>query len=450
MSKISSAGSPGILLFGPGAKRTQAILSNLQPLTYEQQDMVAQAKKYAMEQSLRSIQSKQAVATTQQQQKTLQRHQALVLMCRVYVGSISFELKEETIKAAFAPYGAIKSINMSWDTVTMKHKGFAFVEYEIPEAAQLALEHMNGIQLGGRQIKVGRPSNMPQAAPIIKQIQEECKEKNRIYVSNVHPDLSESELPSLFEPFGKVLSCKLALTPNVDKPEHRGYGFLEFETESAATEALTIDNFDLGGQALHVCPATTPADNLTIYGTLESELSQALASSNNNTEEDIQLQLELANKEQGGCDDKESELQQECDDEKMEIQTPPANPSQHNGYSSTTEDHEDVSNIIVLRNMVSADDDLDDSLQLDVYEECKKYGNVLQIVIYVDKKSKHELDTKRPDDNVDEVKIFVKYKNSYGSSRAREALNGRFFAGRKVSAEHFDKVRFRLAEYSHW
>lgn len=70
------------------------------------------------------------------------------------MGSISFELKEDSIKQAFSPFGCIKSINMSWDPITQKHKGFAFVEYEIPEAAQLALEQMNGVMLGGRNIKV--------------------------------------------------------------------------------------------------------------------------------------------------------------------------------------------------------------------------------------------------------------------------------------------------------
>lgn len=33
-------------------------------------------------------------------------------------------------------------------------QGFAFVEYEVPEAAQLALEQMNSVVLGGRNIKV--------------------------------------------------------------------------------------------------------------------------------------------------------------------------------------------------------------------------------------------------------------------------------------------------------
>lgn len=70
------------------------------------------------------------------------------------MGSISFELKEDTIRQAFLPFGPIKSINMSWDPVTQKHKGFAFVEYDIPEAAQLSLEQMNGVMIGGRNIKV--------------------------------------------------------------------------------------------------------------------------------------------------------------------------------------------------------------------------------------------------------------------------------------------------------
>lgn len=84
---------------------------------------------------------------------------------------------------------------MSWDPVTQKHKGFAFVEYEIPEAAQLALEQMNGVMIGGRNIKVvGRPSNMPQAQTVIDEIQEEAKQYNRIYVASIHPDLTDVDI----------------------------------------------------------------------------------------------------------------------------------------------------------------------------------------------------------------------------------------------------------------
>lgn len=40
-------------------------------------------------------------------------------------------------------------------------QGFAFVEYEVPEAAQLALEQMNSVMLGGRNIKVSARESGP-------------------------------------------------------------------------------------------------------------------------------------------------------------------------------------------------------------------------------------------------------------------------------------------------
>jgi len=48
----------------------------------------------------------------------------------------------------------MKSINLAFDHVANKHKGFAFIEYDIPEAAFLAIDQMNEVMLGGRNIKV--------------------------------------------------------------------------------------------------------------------------------------------------------------------------------------------------------------------------------------------------------------------------------------------------------
>jgi RNA recognition motif. (a.k.a. RRM, RBD, or RNP domain) len=48
----------------------------------------------------------------------------------------------------------MKSCNLAFDHLANKHKGFAFIEYEIPEAAFLAIEQMHNVMLGGRNIKV--------------------------------------------------------------------------------------------------------------------------------------------------------------------------------------------------------------------------------------------------------------------------------------------------------
>lgn len=73
-------------------------------------------------------------------------------------------------------------------------------------------------------LQVGRPSNIGQAQPIIDQLAEEARAFNRIYVASVHPDLSDEDIKSVFEAFGKIKSCMLAHEPTTGR--HKGYGFI--------------------------------------------------------------------------------------------------------------------------------------------------------------------------------------------------------------------------------
>lgn len=226
-------------------------------LNDDQNATVQRAKKYAMEQSIKMVLMKQTLAHQQTQAKTQQKHQAIILMCRVYVGSINFEVKEDTIRQAFLPFGPIRSISMSWDPLMQKHKGFAFVEYEIPEAAQLALEQMNGVIISSRNIKVGRSSNMPQI--VIDDITAEAKNYNRIYVASIHSDLTQDDIKSVFEAFGTITVIDLA--PGALPGRHKGYCFIEYESPQSCNDAIASMNlFDLGGQYLRVGRAITPPD----------------------------------------------------------------------------------------------------------------------------------------------------------------------------------------------
>lgn len=62
---------------------------------------------------------------------------------------------------------------------------------------------------------------------------------------------------SVFEAFGKVVSCTLATEAMPNK--HKGYGFIEYENQQSANDAIASMNlFDLGGQYLRVGRAITP------------------------------------------------------------------------------------------------------------------------------------------------------------------------------------------------
>ncbi|XP_057307657.1 poly(U)-binding-splicing factor PUF60-like isoform X2 [Hydractinia symbiolongicarpus] len=262
----------GELIIGPGSGGLQARFSEakkaLPPIVRDQEERLAQAKRFAMEQSVQHVLAKQKVVQTQdasQLHSSAQRQRALALMCRVYIGSINFQLDEEAVRASFIPFGPIRMIDLSRDSTTGRHKGFAFVEYEIPEAAQLALEQMNNVMMGGRNIKVGRPSNVPQAAPWIEQILEEARQYARIYISSIHPDLTETDIKSVFEAFGTVISCKLS--PDQLTGKHKGFGFIEYTTQQAANDAIVAMNlFDLGGQYIRVGKAITPPTSAMAQG----------------------------------------------------------------------------------------------------------------------------------------------------------------------------------------
>ena len=62
---------------------------------------------------------------------------------------------------------------------------------------------------------------------------------------------------SVFEAFGKVVSC--TLVPDAVPTKHKGYGFIEYENQQSASDAIASMNlFDLGGQYLRVGRAITP------------------------------------------------------------------------------------------------------------------------------------------------------------------------------------------------
>lgn len=119
---------------------------------------------------------------------------------------------------------------------------------------------------------------MPQAAPIIEQINEEAKNFNRVYIANILQGITEQDVYLVFEAFGKIKSCTLIQSSVPGK--HKGYCFIEYETEQAALDAIVSMNcFDLGGQQIRVGRSITPPNCLetTSPATSSSTLPTASA-----------------------------------------------------------------------------------------------------------------------------------------------------------------------------
>merc|ERR1719278_998488 len=72
----------------------------------------------------------------------------------IYVGGLNEDVDEKVIRAAFIPFGELSEVQLPIDYQTEKHRGFAFVDYELPEDAQAAIDNMNDSELFGRTLRV--------------------------------------------------------------------------------------------------------------------------------------------------------------------------------------------------------------------------------------------------------------------------------------------------------
>ena len=78
----------------------------------------------------------------------------------IYVGGLADEVDTKVLNAAFIPFGDIVEVNLPIDFETEKHRGFAFIEFELPEDAQAAIDNMNDGEMFGRTLRVNMAKPM--------------------------------------------------------------------------------------------------------------------------------------------------------------------------------------------------------------------------------------------------------------------------------------------------
>ena len=72
----------------------------------------------------------------------------------IFVGNLAFATTEEQLHTIFSEIGRVIRVRMVCDIETGKPRGFAFVEFEDPQAALSAIRNMNEYEINGRKLRV--------------------------------------------------------------------------------------------------------------------------------------------------------------------------------------------------------------------------------------------------------------------------------------------------------
>ena len=86
-------------------------------------------------------------------------------MKNLFVGNMSFETKEEDLKAIFEPFGQIARVHIAVDRETGRSRGFGFVEMPNDAEATQAMTSLDGKAVNGRNLKVNEARPKGEGGP---------------------------------------------------------------------------------------------------------------------------------------------------------------------------------------------------------------------------------------------------------------------------------------------
>ncbi|WP_096015654.1 RNA recognition motif domain-containing protein [Campylobacter lanienae] len=72
----------------------------------------------------------------------------------IYVSNLPYRTNDEELREIFAAYGVVNRAKIVKDKATNRSRGFGFVEMENDDEARVAIDNLNGKDIGGRAIKV--------------------------------------------------------------------------------------------------------------------------------------------------------------------------------------------------------------------------------------------------------------------------------------------------------
>jgi RNA recognition motif-containing protein len=80
---------------------------------------------------------------------------------KIYVGNMNYATTEDSLRELFGQFGGVSSVAVIMDRATGRAKGFGFVEMDSDEAAQAAIQKLDGQEYEGRKLRVNEAQEKP-------------------------------------------------------------------------------------------------------------------------------------------------------------------------------------------------------------------------------------------------------------------------------------------------
>ncbi|KAG0097915.1 Poly(U)-binding-splicing factor puf60 [Podila epicladia] len=308
---------------------------------------------------------------------------------KLFAKELQEEATEDDVRRKLGRFGPIKELALKVDPMSGKHRGFCFVEYELPEAAIVAVQASDTVEVVGRHLKIGRPKNY---------------DANAVNGTNVDIVVDSMKGFTLLDtPMGV---CKAIIGGPI--PD----GMKALDNPSALLN--TVTQGIVAPSAATVSPAMIARATATAAST-----AQRLVAMQN-----------------GGAHDRESVASEEnmsiSGNQRYMVMQSLARSAGESGLfpssGAIAQAHGSIESTVVRLQYNATPADIDDQLEEEFSEECSKYGPVVRV---------HMMPLT---DGV--LRIFIQFGSPVDAKSASLQLNGRQFDGKTIGASLFDQQEF--------
>ncbi|ORX92638.1 polyadenylate binding protein [Basidiobolus meristosporus CBS 931.73] len=171
----------------------------------------------------------------------------------VFIKNLDASIDNKALHDTFSAFGDILSCKVvTEDGVS---KGYGFVHFETYEAAENAIQHVNGMLLNDKKVFVGH--HIPRKER--QSIMEESKSQfTNVYVKNLDTSITLEEMKEIFGKYGEITSAVLSTD---DSGAPTGFGFVNFEKHEEALAAVNaLNDTEIKGKKLFVGRAQKKAE----------------------------------------------------------------------------------------------------------------------------------------------------------------------------------------------
>ncbi|XP_002510185.2 polyadenylate-binding protein 2 [Ricinus communis] len=144
----------------------------------------------------------------------------------LYVGDLDLNVTDSQLYDVFNQVGQVVSVRVCRDLTTRRSLGYGYVNYTSPQDAARALDILNFTPFNNKPIRIMYSHRDPSIRK---------SGTGNIFIKNLDKTIDHKALHDTFSSFGNILSCKVATDSS---GQSRGYGFVQFDNEEAAQNAI--------------------------------------------------------------------------------------------------------------------------------------------------------------------------------------------------------------------